>query len=144
MLSANKRDSYGDKCCKNVHNTGDRLFRKVCKFLFEDHLMNISVYISKKTLPWLLFHFCTKTKEKINTFHDIFNGLHESIKCIIESDEKQISFLDNLNYGRRGSIVTDLYCKDTDTHEYLNFKTNHPSHSIKEIFLSIWTDTYAL
>ena len=71
----------------------------------------------------------------INTFLDILNNMHPSIKYTIESsqtindNEQSINFLDvNVIVKKNNTIETDIYYKPTNSHEYLNYNSHHPKH----------------
>ena len=51
----------------------------------------------------------------------------------MEYNEKTLPFLDILLIKEGAKIMTDLYCKETDTHQYLDFRCCHPSHSKRNI-----------
>ena len=44
-----------------------------------------------------------------------------------------VTFLDVTVHLTDGVLWTDLYCKPTDSHNYLNFDSAHPRHSFKAI-----------
>lgn len=62
-------------------------------------------------------------------FH-MLNDLHPSICYTMECSEISMPFLDVLvQTNEAGIITTDLYCKATDAHNYLNFYSNHSKHT---------------
>ena len=66
-------------------------------------------------------------------FHQLINEIHESIQFTMEFDEHNLPFLDIMIMKEGEEIKTDLYCKITDTHQYLNFRSCHPSHTKRNI-----------
>lgn len=98
-----------------------------------------STYIKQNWKRFLddCFIFWTKSKEDLHKFHCEINKLNESIKFTMETDEKQLPFLDILIKNDNNNIITDLYSKETDTHQYLNFRSCHPSHTKRNIPFSL-------
>ena len=75
----------------------------------------------------------------IEIFKNIMNNLHPSIKftfatgetVILPSGEKviRLNFLDiSILLYSDGRIATDIYYKDTNTHDYLLYDSHHPDH----------------
>ena len=57
------------------------------------------------------------------------NECHETIKFTSELSTTSVNFLDTTVYLKPdGSIYTDLYCKPTDSHNYLRYESAHPHH----------------
>ena len=55
--------------------------------------------------------------------------MHPTIKFTSEWSYRSVSFLDvKINLNEEGRIVTDLFTKPTDTHEYLHRQSCHPWH----------------
>ena len=50
----------------------------------------------------------------------------ESFKFTHEISDKSVSFLDTLVNIDNGKLKTDLYCKPTDSHNYLRYESAHP------------------
>ena len=94
-----------------------------------------SLYIKENWKRYLddCFIFWTKSEENLERFHSLINNLHESIKFTMEKNEKTLPFLDILIIKEGAKIITDLYCKETDTHQYLDFRSCHPSHTKRNI-----------
>ena len=58
---------------------------------------------------------------------------HRTIKFTAEYSKKEVTFLDTkvkIN-NETNQIYTDLYTKDTDTHNYLHYTSAHPIHCKK-------------
>ncbi len=52
----------------------------------------------------------------------------------MEASEEKINFLDTtLHKSEEGVLWTDLYSKPTDSHNYLHYKSAHPSHCKKSL-----------
>ena len=63
---------------------------------------------------------------------DKLNNSHSTIKFTVEYSLESINFLDTIvNLTMEGLLWTDLYTKDTDTHDYLLHQSAHPSHCKK-------------
>ncbi|XP_071126623.1 uncharacterized protein [Mytilus edulis] len=69
----------------------------------------------------------------LEKFHSLINTLHPSIKFTIESSEQRLPFLDIVILKNGTTLTTDIYYKKTDTHQYLNFHSCHPSHTKRSI-----------
>ena len=58
--------------------------------------------------------------------HNISELLHSSFQFTSEWSHQQVSFLDTVIMIRDDHIITDLYTKPTDSHNYLVYKSSHP------------------
>ena len=81
---------------------------------------------------WLRFLddiFClwTEGEENLNNFFKYLNEFHPTIKFTMEKSYEKINFLDAVVYKENKHLSTDLYTKDTDTHQYLHAKSCHRS-----------------
>lgn len=95
----------------------------------------LSTYIGSNWKRYLddCFIFWTKGEDDLEKFHSLLNTLNESIQFTMEKSDKELPFLD-LRIIKNGScITTDLYCKPMDTHQYLDFRSCHPSHTKRNI-----------
>ena len=92
-------------------------------------------YIVQKWKRYLddCFIFWTKSRNDLEDFHIILNSLHPSIRFTIETSKHELPFLDILIKLSNNKITTDIYYKKTDTHQYLNFHSCHPSHTKRNI-----------
>ena len=60
--------------------------------------------------------------------------MKSSIKFTYTYSEKEVNFLDTkLKMEDNGSLSTNLYCKPSSAHQYLNKQSSHPPHTIKSI-----------
>ncbi|XP_062601156.1 uncharacterized protein LOC134262845 [Saccostrea cucullata] len=80
-----------------------------------------------------IFIFWNKTEDDLEKFHTVINQLQESIQFTMEMSDRQLPFLDLLLIKDDTKIITDLYCKETDSHQYLDFYSCHPSHTKRNI-----------
>ncbi|XP_061194818.1 uncharacterized protein LOC133202982 [Saccostrea echinata] len=79
------------------------------------------------------FIFWNRSNEDLQEFHSILNNLHPSIKFTVEKSGLELPFLDILIIKEGRKIITDLYYKKTDSHQYLVFNSCHPSHVKRNI-----------
>ena len=76
----------------------------------------------------------THGRPELNKFLEYLNSCHPTIKFTMEASETHINFLDTTLHKREdGSLWTDLYCKPTDSHSYLHFKSAHLPHCKKSL-----------
>ncbi|CAC5412838.1 unnamed protein product [Mytilus coruscus] len=65
----------------------------------------------------------------LSDFHSELNSLNPQIRFTINRNVNKMPFLDILVLiTEDNEIVTDIFSKDTDTHMYLTFYSNHPKH----------------
>ena len=78
-----------------------------------------------KTFVWLrylddIFTIWSQGHEKLNEFFDYLNNLHVTIKFTMDYSATEINLLD-VTVAKVGNILERyLYCKPTDTHQYLH------------------------
>ena len=72
-------------------------------------------------------------EEKFLEFVDYLNSLHPTLKFTAKYSGHQTDFLDALVKLKNGHIETDLFTKETDTHQYLHFSSCHTYHTKKGI-----------
>ena len=63
----------------------------------------------------------------------ILNNLDPNLKFTFECSDSKVSFLNLLIYKSHDKIMSDVYYKDTDTHDYLPFTSCHPRHTTTNI-----------
>ena len=81
----------------------------------------------------------------INSFSKIINNLEENLEFTIDTSKlhinnkndkknQKLDFLDvTVMLDTEGKITTDVYYKETNSHDYLNFTSHHPFHIKKNI-----------
>ena len=75
----------------------------------------------------------TYGSEELENFVNHLNTRHNPIKFTCESSENSIDFFDiTLKKSPDNSLETTLYCKPTNTHNYL-YSSEHPRHLLKGI-----------
>ena len=76
-------------------------------------------------------------REDLNNFFSIVNNLQKEIKFTIEKNKYEMDFLDILLVNTEGKITTDIYYKPTNAHRYLDFFSNHPTHTKRNVPLTL-------
>ena len=71
--------------------------------------------------------FCIWTQgiDKLKEFFEKLNSFHPTIKFTMEHSLQKIDFLDVTVIKNGSTLETDLFCKKTDTHQYLHSKSCH-------------------
>ena len=64
------------------------------------------------------------------------NELHTDIKFTYESSRETIAFLDLKVSIKNSKIITYLYVKSTDCHQYLHYLPAHPKHTKRSVVFS--------
>ena len=75
-----------------------------------------------------IFLLWTAPAEELTKFEEWANSLHPTIKFSLTSSKTDTSYLDIHLFLQDGFLHTDLYCKPTDTHALLHYKSFHPRH----------------
>jgi len=76
-----------------------------------------------------IFLIWEHSRSELDTFLTHLNTCHHSIKFTSEISDAQINFLDTtVKLDANNKLYTDLFCKSTDSHNYLRFDSAHPSH----------------
>ena len=71
----------------------------------------------------------TKGRKRLENFINYLNSCHPSIKFTAEISDIQVNFLDvTIQLNENGILSTSLYCKPTDSHNYLLYDSSHPEH----------------
>ena len=74
--------------------------------------------------------------EELQKFLKHLNEVHKTIKFTSESSQQKVNFLDTWVIKKEnGHIDTDLYTKPTDSNNYLEYTSAHPSHTKRGISL---------
>ena len=71
----------------------------------------------------------TKSKDDLKTFHLILNHLNPNLSFTMENCEEKLPFLDILLLKNNSRILTNIYSKETDSKQYLNYNSCHPKHT---------------
>ena len=77
-------------------------------------------YIDDTFLVW------THVEDERYKFLERLNSFHLNLKFISECSREEIIFLNVPVKLNNNQFVTDLYCKPTDSHQYLHYNSCHP------------------
>ena len=102
--------------------------KMICDIIMEFYFR----FMDDGFLPW-------PTEVDIKIFHDIINNLDPNLEFTIEpplefeesdhSKSQKLNFLDiDIIKRSDGKIETDVYYKKTNSHDYLNYNSHHPTH----------------
>ena len=81
-----------------------------------------------------IFMVWNKNKESLTDFLTYLNTCHHSIKFTSEVSTEKITFLDTtVRPNADKKLYTDLYCKPTDSHNYLLYSSSHPKHLTRSL-----------
>ena len=71
--------------------------------------------------------FCVWAKglERLQEFYQYHNSFNPTIKFTMEFSKMQINFLDVNISQKESALQTDLYCKSTDTYQFIHFRSCH-------------------
>ena len=72
-------------------------------------------------------------EEKLKEFLELINSCHPSIKFTADYSSEKVNFLDAQVIRKGNQLITDLYVKPTDTHQYLDASSCHVYHSKRSI-----------
>ena len=75
-------------------------------------------------------------EEEIQKFLENLNCYYPTITFTVEYYRAKTDFLDVTVIKKGNQLVTDLYVKLTDTHQYLHVSSRHVSHCKKSILFS--------
>jgi hypothetical protein len=93
--------------------------------------------IDKPSVWWRfiddIFMIWPHGEEKLDQFFTHLNSFHPTIKFTSERSRETINFLDVQVSWKNKTLITDLYVKPTDTHQYLHPSSCHPYHCKKAI-----------
>ena len=65
----------------------------------------------------------------INRLFSILSSLDTDIKFTHSTSDRELPFLNVMLYIDKGKVMTDIYYKETDSHDYLPFHSCHPRHT---------------
>ena len=100
--------------------------------------VKISNSFVEKPLVWWryiddIFMIWQHGEEKFKEILKILNSCHPTIKFTAEYFLDKVNFLDVEVIRSGNNLLTDLYIKPTDTHQYLEFSSCHAYYSKKSI-----------
>ena len=68
-------------------------------------------------------------EKQLKTFMNDFNNFKSNLKLTYEYSKNEIKF-------EKGSLVTSVYIKPTDRHQYLHYRSSHLNHIKRSIIYS--------
>ena len=83
-----------------------------------------------------VFIIWTHGLQKLKSFLEDLNSYCPNIKCTHESNKESISLLDLLVSFSDNRLLTELYIKSTDRHQYLHYSSSHSDYNKKLIIYS--------
>ena len=72
------------------------------------------------------FAIWTGPLAQLEVFINYLNSCDPNIKFTFEASQTSVNFLDTTVNIKNGKLHTDLYCKPTDSHNYLLYTSAHP------------------
>ena len=89
--------------------------------------------------PWVWWRFLDifliwlHGEESLREFFEFVNSYHKTIKYTWQWSKTEIPFLDVWVSLEKGEIDTDVFCKPTDTHQYLDSRSCHQKYVKRSI-----------
>ena len=81
-----------------------------------------------------IFFIWNHGEESLKDWITYLNNAHPTIKFTAEYSTKSIHFLDTtVKIDSNQNLYTDLYCKPTDSHNYLRYNSAHPPRNISSL-----------
>ena len=108
-----------------LHKTSEEMWNKT----FKEYLVkNWKRFLDDCFILWDF------DEEHLTNFANLLNTLDpDNIQFTIEIDSDKISFLDILVIKYEDKIITDIFYKPTNTHQYLHFGSCHSRHTKRDI-----------
>jgi len=74
-----------------------------------------------------IFGYTLMPKNHLQQFIDDFNDFHPAIDFTYVVSESKVTFLDVEVHSNNNQIETTIHYKQTDSHSYLDYSSNHPT-----------------
>ena len=87
-------------------------------------------------IHWWYLLYLDRFRKNVNKFLKDLNEFHPYLNFTYEKSQEKINFLHLLIKLTDGKIVTDLYCKSTDSHQYLHYDSCDAEHIKRSIVFS--------
>ena len=100
----------------------DRVFIEYGQHVFDYVKLNWKRYLDDGQIFW------KKSFGPIENFVKMLNNLDSKINFTHEVSNKGLPFLNVFIYIEKNQLLTDIYYKKTDSHDYLPFNSCHPRH----------------
>ena len=88
--------------------------------------------------PWVclryidnIFFGWTHWEDELYKFLERLNSFHPNLKSTSECSREKMNIVDVTVKLNNNQFVRDLYCKPTDSHQYLRSNSFHPEHMKK-------------
>ena len=94
--------------------------------------INVQPYIWWRYIDYI-FLIWGHGEEPLKLLLGKINSIHPAIKFTADRSYSSVNFLDVKVIMKDGKIITDLYVKPTETHQYLDSSSCHPYHCKKSI-----------
>ena len=131
-----KGTAMGTRAAPNYANVYMGNFEN--KYIYQSPAMK-SIAFFKRFIDDIFFIW-TGGEQPLKELLDHLNKVHDSIKFTSEYSTKAINFLDTtVIINKNGSLKTDLFYKDVDTHSLLDKTSCHPTHTKNSIPYSQFT-----
>lgn len=105
----------------------ERLYGTIGKYYPDD----VSTFFQKNYFRYLddILIIFDDNKMSLDDISFNLNNMNDNLKFKCEAAGHTVNFLDiNIYIDDNNKIETDIFYKPTDTHQYLNFYSNHPRH----------------
>ena len=83
-----------------------------------------------------MFFIWTHSDEELKEFMRELNSFDTNSKFTYEYSDKKVSFLDIQVDIVEGKLITSLFVKPTDLHQYLHYLSGDPEHTKRSIIYS--------
>ena len=104
------------------NNLYEIVFKEYGELVFNYVKQNWKRYLDDGQIFW------KKSFGPIQHFVDILNSLDPTINFTYETSNRSLPFLNVFLYIEQNQLLTDIYYKKTDSHDYLPFNSCHPRH----------------
>ena len=93
-------------------------------------------FLKKESIkPWVWFRYIDDiffiwlgTDTQLKNFQQSLNNFNPNLKYAFEKSREKVNFLDVTVKVESDNIVTDLFCKSVDSHQYFHYDSSHPKH----------------
>ena len=110
--------------------------------IFMDHI-ETEFLKTQDIKPWFrkrfiddIFFIWTESEESLEKYLEGLSKFHPNLKSTYEKSKEKINFLDAVIKIKEGRIITDLYCKPADGHQYFHYNSCHDDHIKRSIIFS--------
>jgi hypothetical protein len=115
-----KGTAIGTKLAPGFANNYVAWFERLFVYLFHNQPLIWLRFIDDIFLVW------THGEEALLEFVEFFNSRVDSMKFTVKYSKVSVNFLDTRVRKEGTKLVTDLYCKPTDSHSYIQYDSAHP------------------